>query len=174
MSNMVAQRKRNRRAETGIAIPEIMVIISLIVILAMLSYPRYYDSLTKASRDGSLVATDAIVKALAMYQLDKRYYPNSIQELGTYTNTTNLQTPFTNLTLVVRGTGMCVEGGVSGIGSVSAGEEYRVANCYGVNGLKPGGYCCMSPNAKTGTSDCTVSGSYDSSSNWYECKKRLY
>lgn len=163
-----------QRHAAGIAIPEIMLIISLVVILAMLSYPRYYDSLTKASRDGALVASDALIKATAMYQLDKRVYPVSLTDIGDYTNVTSLKNAYKALTVV--SSTSCVHGVVSGIGSVSQGEEYHILNCASVAGMSPGGYCCMSPNAKTGTNDCDYSGITPAATetNWYACKNRLY
>lgn len=165
-----------RRPAAGIAMPEIMLIISLVVILAMLAYPRYYDSMTKASRDGALVASDALIKATAMYQLDKRVYPDSLADIADYTNTTSLKNAYRTLT--VESSTSCVHGVVSGIGSESQKEAYHIFSCASLAGMSPGGYCCMSPNKKTGAADCALSYSPITSvmaaANWHECKKGLY
>lgn len=165
-----------RRRAAGIAMPEVMLIISLVVILALLAYPKFYDSMTKASRDSALVASDALMKATAMYQLDKRVYPVSLAELGDYTNTSSLKKAYRVLTVVSASSTSCVHGVVSGIGSESTGEEYHILNCVNSANAATGGYCCMKPNSQTGTSNCDKTGLTPTASetNWYECKKRLY
>lgn len=159
------------QGQKGVALPEIMLIISLVVILALLSYPKFNSAMTKAGRDSSLQASDALVKGLAMYQLDKRGFPKTsdISSIADYINVTSLQTAFSGLSLQLDlGTGACVRG-------IAARVEgtYIIANCTNVDGLNKGGYCCW----QTISGDCSVNTGTPpyllSANGWYECKSKL-
>ncbi len=173
---MSKTNKRKNAKQEGIALPEIMLIISLVIILAMLSYPKYYDAMTKAGRDSALVSSDAMLKALKMYKLDKRDYPHSdltALVIADYTNTTSLVKSFSSLTVQVKDSGGNSLGGacIHGIADRVEGE-YHIANCSDINGLNPGGYCCW----KNISGDCTIDTSapyFISTKGWYECKSKL-
>lgn len=170
---MFTIQMRKKTNQNGIALAEIMLIISLVVILAVMSYPKLYTALTKAGRDSALVASDTLVKALSMYQLDKRGYPlsdaNDAFALSDYTNVTNIQSAFSGLSILVTnlGGGACMRG-------IAARVEgtYYIANCVKVEGVNKGGYCCWKDVSGT----CAVTGTtpyFTVANGWYECKKKV-
>lgn len=122
----------------GIALTEMIVIMSLVIFLALLAYPKYYGLQESADRVGALNAAETIAKALEMYKLDYKGYPvsKSVDTLVSYTNITTLKKAF-DTTLVESDSG---ENGV-GIYKGLSGEiciegiskyltpTYKVAYC---------------------------------------------
>jgi len=80
----------------GVALTEIIVIMSLVILLALLAYPKFYGLQENADRANALNAAEAMAKALEMYRMDYKAYPatSSVNILMSYTNITSLKKAF--------------------------------------------------------------------------------
>jgi len=154
----------------GVALTEMIVIMSLVIILAVLAYPKFYGLQESADRVGALNAAETMAKALEMYRMDYKAYPltKSVDTLLSYTNITSLKKAFD--TSVVEGdsgeNGVGIYKGLSGEMCIEGIAKYltptyKVAYCvrYGVD------------NKTLGSDQPTCY--WDGKHNWQACVKGM-
>ncbi|YCH30141.1 type II secretion system major pseudopilin GspG [Erwinia sp. PK3-005] len=79
---MKRYRERNRNAQRGFTLLEIMVVIVILGLLASLTIPRLMGSKEKADRQKAKSDIATLENALDMYKLDNHRYPTTEQGLN--------------------------------------------------------------------------------------------
>jgi len=78
--NQMGKRSQRRRAERGITLIEMMVVVTIIALFAALVAPRFFKQADNARRTSTRVQINSFMTALGAYKLDTGVFPST--ELG--------------------------------------------------------------------------------------------
>lgn len=165
MRKKVKIKNRQLRAREGIALTEIIVILTLIITLALLAVPQFQTMQQKVIRDGRLTTLRTLAQATKMYKLEKRGYPTYLTQLYSYTSLTAQMRMFENDIGMYQPTlnATCIVGRIPGLSPL-----YYVAYCVRTDEnnvmtqLANQPACCSGNNCKP-----------DGSGSWFACETRF-